>query len=144
MVMKKTTQNNSIGNLLIQICKLRRNKSNALLSEVNIHSGQDALLYYLSLEDGQTVSSLVEKLCIQQATISNMIDRMEVSGVIRKEKDSNDKRASRIYLTPKGKDTITEIAKVWRTMESLTTKGLDEEQKKTLSELLQKVLENLK
>lgn len=139
-----TKQSNSIGNLLIQICKLRRNKSNALLSEAEIHSGQDALLYHLSVEDGQTVSSLVEKLCIQHGTIASMIDRMEASGVIKKEKDANDKRTSRVYLTAKGKEALTKITKVWKTMEALTTKGLTEKQENTLRELLQQVLLNLK
>ncbi|SIO49999.1 MarR family winged helix-turn-helix transcriptional regulator [Chitinophaga niabensis] len=141
---KQPAQNNAIGNLLIQICKLRRNKSNALLAEAEIHSGQDALLYHLSIEDGQTVSSLVEKLCIQHGTIASMIERMETSGMIKKEKDANDKRTSRIYLTPKGKEALTKIARVWKTMESLTTKGLTEKQENTLRELLQQVLINLK
>lgn len=141
--MKSTLQNNSIGNLLIQICKLRRNKSNAHLSEVEVHSGQDALLYYLSVEDGQTISSLVEKLCIQHGTIASMIERMEASGVIKREKDAADKRTSRIYLTPKGKEALTQIAKVWKKMETLTVKGLTEKEQETLRKLLQQVLKNL-
>jgi DNA-binding MarR family transcriptional regulator len=142
--MKKTTQNNSIGNLLIQICKVRRNKSNSLLSEVGIHSGQDALLYYLSLEDGQTVSSLVEKLCIQQGTISSMIERMETFGVIKKEKDLVDKRTSRVFLTDKGKEALKKIGQVWSTMETATVKGLTVTEQDKLRELLIKVLVNLK
>lgn len=142
--MKKTTPDNAIGNLLIQICKVRRNKSNALLSEVGIHSGQDALLYYLSIEDGQTVSSLVEKLCIRQGTISSMINRMEASGVIRKEKDWADKRTSRVFLTGKGKEALEKIGHVWRAMEAETVKGLTGLQQEQLRELLVKILINLR
>jgi DNA-binding MarR family transcriptional regulator len=134
----------SIGILLTQICKYRRNKSNTLLAETGIHTGQDILLYHLSIEDGQTVSSLVDKICIQHATIFNMIDRMESSGMIRKEKDSLDKRISRVYLTDKGKEAMDEVAKTWRTMETITTKGLTNEQQKELNTLLQMVLNNLK
>lgn len=141
--MTKKAQNNSIGNLLIQICKIRRNKSNALLSELGLHSGQDALLYYLSIEDGQTVSSLASKLCIQQATISNMLDRMEASGMIKKLKDTSDKRTSRVYLTANGKEVIKDVSKVWRTMESLTVRDFNDDEKSTLTTLLQKVLNNI-
>jgi DNA-binding MarR family transcriptional regulator len=141
--MKAKKQQSSISNLLVQIGKLRRNKSNALLSEIGIHGGQDILLYYLSLEDGQTVSSLVEKMCIQHATISTMINRMETNGMIKKEKDATDKRTSRVYMTSRGMDAYKEIAKIWKTMETKVTKGLTEEQESLLRELLQLIQKNL-
>lgn len=141
--MKPKSQQNSISQLLVQICKHRRNKSNVLLAEANIHGGQDILLYYLSIEDGQTVSALVEKMCIQHATISNMIDRMEANGMIKKEKDANDKRTSRVYLTKKGTDAYKHIAEIWKTMETMVTKGLTEPQENSLRKLLEQVLKNL-
>lgn len=141
--MKSKNQQSSISNLLVQICKHRRNKSNTLLSEAGIHGGQDILLYYLSIEDGQTVSALVEKMCIQHATISNMIDRMEANGMIKKEKDSLDKRTSRVYMTDKGNEAYKQVAKIWKIMEATATKGLTEKQEDSLRELLQLVLKNL-
>lgn len=141
--MKSKPKQSSISNLLVQICRLRRNKSNVLLSETGIYAGQDVLLYYLSIEDGQTVSALVEKICIQHATISNMIDRMVIAGMIKKEKDSLDKRTSRIYLTRKGKDSYQQVARVWKEMEATATSGLTQEQKDTLHHLLQLVQKNL-
>ena len=142
--MKTIPAEDSIGILLTQICKYRRNRSNILLAETGIHTGQDILLYHLSIEDGQTVSSLVDKICIQHATIFNMIDRMEANGMIRKEKDSIDKRISRVYLTERGKEAMGEVAKTWKTMETITTKGLNNQQQSELSSLLQMVLNNLK
>ena len=141
--MKLKNEQNSISNLLVQICKLRRNKSNILLSDAGIHVGQDILLYYLNIEDGQTVSALVEKMCIQHATISTMIDRMQASGMIKKIKDNTDKRTSRIFITEQGLEAYKQIAKIWNIMEASVIKGLDTNQQKTLNELLQIVLKNL-
>ncbi|WP_143307214.1 MarR family winged helix-turn-helix transcriptional regulator [Chitinophaga vietnamensis] len=141
--MKKHLPKHAIGRLFIEISKSRRNKTNALLSDVGIHAGQDILLYYLHLEDGQLVSSLVDKLCIQHGTISNMIDRMVANELISKEKDTKDKRASRIYLTEKGKRAYKQIMKVWNTMEALTTQGFTEKETAELSRLLEKVYNNL-
>ena len=141
--MKSKNEQNSISNLLVQICKLRRNKSNILLSDAGIHGGQDILLYYLSIEDGQTVSALVEKMCIQHATISTMIDRMQASGMIKKVKDNTDKRTSRVFITEQGQEAYKQIAKIWKIMETTVIKGLDTNQQKTLNELLQIVLKNL-
>lgn len=139
----KSKGQNSISNLLVQICKLRRNKSNILLSDAGIHGGQDILLYYLSIEDGQTVSALVEKMCIQHATISTMIDRMQASGMIKKVKDNIDKRTSRVFITEQGQQAYKQIAEIWKIMETTVIKGLDTNQQKTLNELLQIVLKNL-
>jgi DNA-binding MarR family transcriptional regulator len=141
--MKSKNEQNSISNLLVQICKLRRNKSNILLSNAGIHGGQDILLYYLSIEDGQTVSALVEKMCIQHPTISTMIDRMQASGMIKKVKDNTDRRTSRVFITEKGQEAYKQIAKIWNIMETTVIKGLDTNQQKTLNELLQIVLKNL-
>jgi DNA-binding MarR family transcriptional regulator len=133
----------SISQLLVQICKHRRNKSNILLSEASIHGGQDILLYYLSIEDGQTVSELVEKMCIQHATISTMIDRMEANGMIKKVKDSADRRTSRVYLTKGGVNALKQVSRIWKMMEATVTKGLSQTEEKSLRILLQKVLNNL-
>lgn len=141
--MKLKNEQNSISNLLVQICKLRRNKSNILLSDAGIHVGQDILLYYLNVEDGQTVSALVEKMCIQHATISTMIDRMQANGMIKKIKDNTDKRTSRVFITEQGQEAYKQIAKIWNIMEASVIKGLDTNQQKTLNELLQIVLNNL-
>lgn len=141
--MKPNSHQNSISQLLVQICKHRRNKSNVLLSEANIHGGQDILLYYLSIEDGQTVSELVEKMCIQYATISTMLNRMEASGMIKKEKDVKDKRTSRVYLTKNGTDALKHVSKIWKIMETTVTKGLTEVQEDSLRLLLEHVLKNL-
>lgn len=141
--MNSKSQKDSISYLLVQICKHRRNKSNILLSEAGIHGGQDILLYYLSIEDGQTVSALVEKMCIQHATISTMIDRMEATGMVRKDKDTSDKRISRVFITDKGNEAYKHIARIWKEMEATTIKGLSQEQESSLYELLQLVLKNL-
>ena len=115
-----------------------------MLAEYGVHAGQDILLYHLSLEDGQTVSSLVEKISIQHATMFNMVDRMEGAGMIRKEKDTVDKRISRVYLTDKGREAMNEVAKTWRAMEAITTKSLSKDQQHELLGLLKIVLNNLK
>jgi DNA-binding MarR family transcriptional regulator len=132
-----------ISNLLVQICKQRRNRSNALLAEADVHGGQDILLYHLSMKDGQTISELTEKMCIQYATISNMVNRMEARELIRREKDGTDQRISRLYLTGKGKHAYKHVVKIWKQMESRLSKDLSVKEQDMLKILLTKVLKNL-
>lgn len=110
-----------------------------------LYAGQDMLLYHLSVseESGISVSDLAEKICIQTATVSNMIRRMEANGLIKKETDGSDKRAFKVTLTQKGKDAFKEVALIWRAVHHETTKGLTEDEMRLLTSLLQKVLKNI-
>lgn len=134
---------NAIGYLLIQICKTRRNKANEMLARYDIHAGQDVLLAYLGEEDGQTVSDLVNKICISHATMVRMIDRMESNELIHKKKDEKDMRVSRIYLTDKGRDALQDVAHVWRTLEERTLSGISDKDKNSLRIILEDMLKNL-
>lgn len=141
--MKKGPHIESIGFLLGTICKVRRNAANEKLAKHGVHAGQDLLLYYLSIEDGQTVTQLLENICVQPATISNTINRMVAKDLIKKVKDENDARVSRIFLTDKGKEVVIEVRKIWRTLEMQTIEGLTEEEKLVLKSLLNRLLSNL-
>ncbi len=142
--MKEGPHTDSIGYLFIKICKTRRNKANEMLAKYGIHAGQDVLLYYLSLEDGQTVSQLLADIDIQHATISNMINRMVANDLVKKIKDHKDARVSRIFLTEKGKEAVAQTKEVWRFLERQTLEGLTEEEIVELKKLLRKILENIR
>ena len=140
--MKKGTHVDSIGFLLGSICKVRRNTANEMLAQYGIHAGQDILLYYLNQEDGKTVSQLLEDICVQPATISNTINRMVANNLIKKVKDENDMRVSRIFLTEKGKEVFSEVKDVWNILEVQTVEGLTDEEKQVLKKLLLRLLSN--
>ena len=141
--MEQTRELSSISNVLVQICKLHRTRSNQLMAEAGIHSGQDLLLYFLSKEDGQTVSSLVEKLCNQHATLFNMVARMEANGMVKKGKDAEDRRISRVYITEAGRRAYARVQSIWEEVEERCLMDLGPEQRETLLTLLQKVQKNL-
>ena len=141
--MKKAPHIDSIGFLIGTISKVRRNAANVKLAKYGVHAGQDILLYYLYQEDGQTVTQLLENICVQPATISNTINRMVANDLIKKVKDKNDARVSRIYLTDKGKEIIVHVRKIWQTLEIQTIEGLTEEEKQVLKGLLNRLLSNL-
>ena len=103
-----------------------------MLAQYGIHAGQDILLYYLNQEDGKTVSQLLEDICVQPATISNTINRMVANNLIKKVKDENDMRVSRIFLTEKGKEVFSEVKDVWNILEVQTVEGLTDEEKQVL------------
>ena len=55
---------------------------------------------------GLRVGELANLMALHQSTASNMIDRLETSGLVRKERTSADQRVVRLYLTDKGSDLL--------------------------------------
>ncbi|ENO90191.1 MarR family winged helix-turn-helix transcriptional regulator [Thauera linaloolentis] len=51
---------------------------------------------------GLRVGELANRMALHQSTASNMVDRLETSGLIRKERTSADQRVVRLYLTEEG------------------------------------------
>jgi DNA-binding MarR family transcriptional regulator len=136
-------QEMSPGYLFVNICKLRRNRTNALLTGAGLYAGQDIVLYHLSLQEGQTVSELAEKACLRLATISNTVRRMEAVGLLRKDADQSDGRTTRVYFTKEGRTALATVTEVWKELEKLTARGLTAEELATLTRLLAKVRDNL-
>lgn len=59
-------------------------------------------LQELSEAPGLRVGELANRMALHQSTASNMIDRLETGGSIRKERTSADQRVVRLYLTEAG------------------------------------------
>ena len=54
--------------------------------------------------DGLTVKALGEKLFLDSGTITPLIKRLEARGLVRRQRDDEDERQVRIFLTPEGHD----------------------------------------
>ena len=53
--------------------------------------------------DGLTVKALGDKLFLDSGTITPMIKRLEARGLVRRQRDEEDERQVRIFLTPEGR-----------------------------------------
>jgi DNA-binding MarR family transcriptional regulator len=133
----------SIGALLVQICKAHRNKAQELLSRIDLYPGQEFLLLNLWPEDGLTHSEVAESLCVQPATVTKMLDRLVRTGLVRRQQDSDDQRISRVYLTEKGRDLLQPIEQVWDELEQVSFAKLTLEERLLLRRILMQIYENL-
>lgn len=133
----------SIGQLLIRLQKAHRTAMAQRLSALDLYPGQDGLLYHLSQDDGLTMTALVEKLQITHPTLFNMVVRMETMGLIKKAKDKADKRASRIFLTPKGKKRVSALSGIWPDIEKQLLKGFSRKEADAAKVMLGRFIHNL-
>lgn len=63
---------------------------------------QFALLHLLWAKDGQSGAALGERLQLDSATITGVLDRLTVARLVERRPDPSDRRVNRIFLTPAG------------------------------------------
>jgi DNA-binding MarR family transcriptional regulator len=133
----------TVGFQLVQICKAHRNKAQEILSRLDLHPGQEMMLFNLLEQDGQTQHELSEQICVQPATVTKMIDRMVQAGFVQRFPDAEDQRVSRIFLSQKGRDLREPVQDAWNELESLSLSGLNTEERLLLRRLLLQIVGNL-
>ena len=133
----------SISFLLGFICKAYRTFTNDALTELGLYAGQEVFLHSLWDQDGLTQSQLVEQMCVQHATLSKMVDRMEKSGLVAHQNDAEDSRVTRIFLTEQGKNLEKPVRAIWDQLEAHLVAGLNIEERILLRRLLLQVSDNL-
>jgi DNA-binding MarR family transcriptional regulator len=129
---------------LMRVARAHRTMAATLLSQVGLHPGQEALLMELWEEDGRTQANLAEALGVEPPTVTKMLQRMEGADLVDRRPDRVDRRAIRVYLTPKGKRLKSRVDKLWVELEARTVEGLSERQQSTLRSLLSSMEGNLR
>ena len=100
---------------------------------------QYLILEALWEEEGISAKTIGEKLILDGATLSGVLDRMEESGWIIKKTDSEDKRYLRIHLTDKSKKSKRTLIKEREEANEEILRDLTLEEKIVLKRLLKDV-----
>jgi len=141
--MSQRTEPESIDFLLAQVCRLHHARAHTLLEELGLYRGQPPMLHALWEQEGLTHGELAERLHVQPATVTKMIQRMEKAGFLERRSDLEDQRVSRVYLTDAGRAIQAEVRQVWRTLEGETFAGFTLEERVLLRRFFLQVRENL-
>lgn len=73
------------------------------LKEVGLTYPQYLVMLVLWEQDGLGVSELGERLFLDSGTVTPLLKRMEVAGLLRRVRATDDERKVRIELTPEGR-----------------------------------------
>ncbi len=128
------TENQSIdwelrlGFLIHDVSRLRRSAFDRCLKPMNVTRSQWWVLAYLSREDGMTQSRLAEELDLGKVAVGGLIDRLEKTGLLRRDADASDRRVNRVFLEPKSKVLIARMRKLSHRMNGQILAGLDDKQ----------------
>jgi DNA-binding MarR family transcriptional regulator len=97
----------------------------------------------LMREDGVSQLHLTRMTHLKPPTVSVTLRRMEEEGLVRREADSNDRRAVRVLLTEQGKTHNRRVFARLRELDALLMEGFDETEAETLKLLLMRMRENI-
>lgn len=129
--------------LLAQFCQAYRTLSDNLMDEIAMHRAQAALLCRLFGQEGATQSEIANQLGVQGATVTNMLQRMEETGLVTRQRDPDDNRLVRVYLTAAGRDKERAINEQFSKVEAATFAGFSEDDRAILRTLLRRMVSNM-
>jgi DNA-binding MarR family transcriptional regulator len=100
-------------------------------------------LYYIGKEEGISQKELSHKMNVNESSIVRLLDRMEKEELSVRERDTQDRRITKISLTPKGKALRNELMPLGERFQDDATKGISLEQLDAFKYVLDKMLSNL-
>lgn len=109
----------------------------------NITREQLGILLLLTLGDGLYQTQIANILGKDRPNITRMIDVLETNGFIRREKDENNRRILKVYLTEKGKERANVAKPLKDRMNAAQYKGMTDDEIITLVTLLRRVRKNI-
>ena len=141
--MSQAQDSDSLNYLLTQVCKLHYAQSHGLLEQIGLYRGQPPVLEALWRQEGLTHGDLAQQLHVQPATITKMVQRMERTGFVVRQRDTEDERVSRVYLTAKGRAIQADLEHVLHTIETRTYAGFSAEERELLGLFFARMRGNL-
>jgi DNA-binding MarR family transcriptional regulator len=132
-----------LGFLIHDVSRLRRSAFDRVLKPLEVTRSQWWVLAYLSREDGMTQSQLADELDLGKVAVGGLIDRLEKSGLVRREADGSDRRVNRIFLEAKSKQLVARMRKVSHRMNEQILSGLPNERLENTAATLDAMKRNL-
>lgn len=135
-----------MSDLLREIGKIYRaleSMGNVEFKQFELAKGQYAYLVRICENPGIILERLSEMLKIDRATASRAVAKLELSGLIQKESDLENKKILRLIATPKGMELYEVLRAEEEYSHNTALSGITEEEQRVLLELLERIQNNL-
>jgi DNA-binding MarR family transcriptional regulator len=94
-------------------------------------------------EDGLATSAIGEKLQQVGGTLTGVLDRMEERDLICRQRDRQDRRMVRIWLTDTGKELETVLPPIALELSERVMTGFSSEEQQQFSQMIERAIANL-
>lgn len=133
----------NLDRLFVRASRAHYNLASQVLSPLGLHRGQPPILFELEEHNGITQSELAVNLEITPATLTNLLNRLENAGLIKRVRDREDNRISNVSLTEDGFRVLKLAKEGLEEMNRITFAGFSADERSQLKEFLKRIRQNL-
>lgn len=114
------------------------------LAEFGLTTPKMRAMAVLAVQDGLLIRELAVYAVVEQSTLSRALDGMEADDLIRRETDPADNRATRIFITGKGRAAFDTIWPKMAESYDAMFRGIPDSERAAFIATLQKILDNIR
>ena len=133
----------SLGYRLKLLAQLGSRRLQEKLEPYGLTAFHWLVLCCLWQEDGLPTSSIGDKLQQVGGTLTGVLDRMEERGLVRRERDTRDRRIWRIWLTDSGRELQEVLPPLVAKIRDRAVGGFSEADRELFSQLIDRAILNL-
>ena len=131
-----------LGFLLAQLGTHAHRRFAERLARLDLHPRHFGMLSHLGASEGQSQQALSVALGIHRSAVVALVDDLEHRGLAERRRDPVDRRAYTLYLTPAGRDLLTDLERVADERDVELLSALDASERSQLISLLRRVAES--
>lgn len=117
--------------------------SNIEFKEYELTKGQYLYLVRICENPGIIQEKLSEMIKVDRTTAARAIQKLEINGFIEKKEDESNKKIKKLFPTEKGKNVYPFIKRENDYSNTVALEGFSETEAETISNLLQRVRQNI-
>jgi DNA-binding MarR family transcriptional regulator len=130
------------GFLLAQLGTHAHRRFAERLAELDLHPRHFGMLSHLAASEGESQQALSIALGIHRSATVALVDDLEQRGLAQRRRDPADRRAYTLYLTPSGRDLLTDLKRIAEQHEAELLSALNASERSQLISLLQRVAQS--
>jgi DNA-binding MarR family transcriptional regulator len=114
----------NLGFLIHDVARLMRTAFDREMLPLGLTRSQWWLLAHLRRRNGMSQTDLAEELDLGKVTLGGLLDRLETKGWLTRQADPHDRRAKRIFLTPKSESVLVDMTSASTRLLCEVTEGI--------------------
>jgi DNA-binding MarR family transcriptional regulator len=114
------------------------------LAEMGLTTPKARSLAVLSVIDGPLIGELSVYTVTEQSTLSRALDQLQAEGMIRRETDPEDSRATRVFITDAGRAVFADLWPHMHDAQERMFRDIPDSERQAFVATLQKMLLNIR